>query len=43
MAAALKKHKGNVKLTVYPGTGHNSWDKAFAEPELLPWIFSNRR
>jgi len=43
MAEALKKHKGEVKLTLYPGTGHNSWDKAFAEPELLPWIFSNRR
>ena len=43
MADALKKHKGKVKLTIYPGTGHNSWDKAFSEPELLPWLFSNRR
>jgi predicted peptidase len=43
MAEALEKHKGKVKLTIYPGIGHNSWDDAFAEPELLPWIFSNRR
>lgn len=43
MAEALKKHKRKVKLTIYPGTGHNSWDKAFAEPELLSWVFSNRR
>ena len=43
MAEALEKHKGKVKLTIYPGTGHNSWDNAFAEPELLPWVFSNRR
>jgi predicted peptidase len=43
MAAALKKQKGKVRLTLYPGTGHNSWDNAFAEPELLPWVFSNRR
>ena len=43
MAAALKKHKGDVKLTIYPGTGHNSWDSAFAEKDLLPWVFSHRR
>ena len=43
MAEAIKKHKGKVKLTIYPGTGHNSWNNAFAEPELLPWVFSNRR
>lgn len=43
MAEALKKHKRKVQLTIYPGTGHNSWDKAFAEPELLSWVFSNRR
>jgi predicted peptidase len=43
MAEALQKHKGKVKLTIYPGTGHNSWDNAFAEPALLPWIFSNHR
>jgi predicted peptidase len=43
MAEALKKHKGKVKFTIYPDTDHNSWDKAFAEPELLPWVFSNRR
>ncbi len=43
MAEALKKHNGTVKLTIYPGTGHNSWENAFAESELLPWVFSNRR
>ena len=43
MAEALKKRNGKVKLTIYPGTSHNSWDKAFSEPELLSWVFSNRR
>jgi len=43
MAAALKKQKGKIRLTLYPGTGHNSRDNASAEPELLPWVFSNRR
>ncbi len=33
----------DVKLTLYPDANHNSWDAAFAEPELLPWLFSHRR
>lgn len=31
----------NPKLTLYPEANHNSWDAAFAEPQLLPWLFSN--
>ncbi len=31
-----------VELTLYPDAGHNSWDKAFAEPELLPWLFGKK-
>jgi len=30
----------NAKYTEYPNAKHNSWDSAFAEPGLLPWIFS---
>lgn len=33
----------DMQYTEYPGTGHNSWEKAFAEPELLPWLYSNRK
>ncbi len=29
----------NAKYTEYPGVGHDSWNNAFAEPELLPWLF----
>ena len=32
-----------AKLTLYPEANHNSWDSAFAEPELLPWLFSNHK
>ncbi|MBC8153519.1 MAG: prolyl oligopeptidase family serine peptidase [Bacteroidetes bacterium] len=32
-----------VTYTEYPGVNHNSWDKAFAEPELLPWLFAQRK
>ena len=40
MADALKRAKANVKLTIYPNANHNSWDSSFAEPLLLPWLFS---
>ncbi|MEZ4811708.1 MAG: alpha/beta hydrolase-fold protein [Allomuricauda sp.] len=40
---AMKDEGINVKYSVYPGVGHNSWDNAFAEPELLPWLFSKSR
>jgi predicted peptidase len=43
MAEALKKAGADVKLTLYPGVEHESWVNAFAEPELLPWLFSHRK
>lgn len=43
MAEALKKEGADVKLTLYPGDGHDSWDDAFKEPELFSWIFSHKK
>lgn len=43
MYSALKNQKARVTYTEYPGVDHNSWDKAFAEPEYLPWLFSQKR
>jgi predicted peptidase len=43
VAAALKAMGANVHYTLYPQANHNSWDCAFAEPKLLPWLFSNRK
>ncbi len=43
MNEALKEAGGNVKYTEYPGVGHNSWDKAYAEPEFMPWLLSQKR
>ncbi|MEJ0031980.1 MAG: prolyl oligopeptidase family serine peptidase [Bacteroidota bacterium] len=39
MVDKLKELKINVKYTEYPGVGHNSWENAYAEPQLLPWMF----
>lgn len=43
MVEALKKAGAKVKYTEYPGVGHDSWNNAFAEPELLPWLFSQKK
>ena len=29
--------------TEYEKVGHNSWSRAFAEPELLAWLFAQKR
>lgn len=42
MVEALKAAGRNVKYTEYEGVGHNSWDRAYAEPELLPWMLAQR-
>lgn len=40
MHEAIQEQGLKTALTIYPGVGHNSWDNAFEEPELLNWIFS---
>jgi predicted peptidase len=42
MAQALKEAHGNVRYTEYPGVGHNAWDKAYAEPDLMPWLLQQK-
>jgi predicted peptidase len=43
MIETLEEGGGNPRYTEYPGVGHNSWDRAYAEPELLSWLFSQKR
>lgn len=43
MVNALKAAGAKVKYTEYPGVAHNSWDNAFAEPGLLPWVFQQTK
>lgn len=40
---AIKKEGGNPKYTEYPGVGHDSWTRAFNEPELMPWLFQQHK
>jgi predicted peptidase len=43
MLEALKSSRGNVRYNEYEGVGHNSWDKAYAEPELFLWFLTQRK
>lgn len=43
MVEAIKKAKGNVKLTVYPEAGHDSWTETYANPELYQWLLEQKR
>ena len=43
MSNTLRQAGAKVKYTEYPGVGHNSWNKAFAEPDFLEWLFAQER
>jgi len=36
----IRQGDTKVKYTEYPNADHNSWNPAFEEPELLPWLFA---
>jgi predicted peptidase len=43
IVAALKQVGASPRYTEYEGVAHNSWDRAFAEPELAAWLLGQRR
>lgn len=43
MAEALRAAGANVRYTEYPDASHNSWDRAYAEPELVKWLLEQRK
>ncbi len=43
MVDAVKSCGGNTRLTVYPGAGHYTDRKAYAEPGLYRWLLAQRR
>lgn len=42
MVAALRQAGAAPRYSELPGVGHDSWTSAFHEPELLPWLFTQR-
>ena len=43
MTSKIIEYGGRPNLTIFGDSNHNSWDPAFAEPNLLPWLFSLKR
>lgn len=43
MNSKLKSLGADVRYTEYVGINHNSWEKAYEEGELLPWLFAQKR
>jgi predicted peptidase len=43
IVAALEQAGASPRYTEYAGVGHNSWDRAFADPELAKWLLAQRR
>lgn len=43
MVSGILKNGGKPNFSLYAKDNHNSWDSAFAESELLPWLFSNSK
>lgn len=43
MVEALKKRDGNVKYTVYPDAGHDSWTATYDNPEFYEWMLKQKR
>ena len=40
---AIKAAGGEPKYTEYPDVGHFAWPPAFKDPEMLKWLFSQKR
>jgi predicted peptidase len=43
MVNELKKCKGNVRFTIYPDAGHDSWTETYNNPDLYAWFLQQRR
>lgn len=43
MVDALKAVGGDVRFTIYPEAGHDSWTETYNNPELYTWLLSHKR
>lgn len=43
LARELQERGAQVRLRLFPGVGHGSWDPAFAERELWKWLLAQKR
>jgi predicted peptidase len=43
MVRALQAAGGSPRYTEYRGVPHNSWDRAYSDPELIAWMLAQTR
>lgn len=41
--AELREAEADLKVTEYRGVGHNSWDRAYSDPDWIEWVLAKRR
>jgi len=43
MAEAVRRAGGKPRYTEYPDVAHDSWTPAYRDPELLAWLFAQKK
>ena len=43
MVNSILLQGGNVEFTIYDDLGHNCWDRAFEETDLIKWLVASKR
>jgi predicted peptidase len=43
MVDAVNQAGGNARYTEYPQVGHDSWNPCYADPEMMEWLFGQKR
>jgi len=43
MVDGLRAAGGRASYTLYPAVSHDAWIQAYSEPNLLPWLFAQKR
>jgi hypothetical protein len=43
MVAAVAKAGGSPKMTIYSGVGHDCWTLTYANPDVLAWLFAQKK
>jgi predicted peptidase len=41
--AAVMEAGGKPKMTIYAGVRHNSWSATYGNPEVLDWLFEQKK
>jgi predicted peptidase len=43
MVYHLRQAGAEVRLTVYPDAGHNSWEQTYNNQEVYDWLLAHRK